>query len=179
MKKLLVILLLLSATVYGQSNEKQVPDEMKDWKKYDQPGYSIQYPAEWKLDDNSSGMPSFIIFAPTDSKKDKFKENVNLVIQDLSGKGIDLDEYTRISEGQIGKYFKDGQVIESARIKKDNGEYQKMVYIGGQGMFDLKYLAFFWVIDEKAYVLTFTGEKDKYDSYQQTAGWIMNSFQLK
>ncbi|MBK7681894.1 MAG: hypothetical protein IPJ26_05200 [Bacteroidetes bacterium] len=36
---------------------------------------------------------SFIIFSPLENDEDKFKENVNLLMQDLTGQNIDLDKY--------------------------------------------------------------------------------------
>lgn len=44
---------------------------------------------------------SLIILSPLESEKDTFRENVNLLIQDLTGLDIGLDQYTKISEDQM------------------------------------------------------------------------------
>jgi hypothetical protein len=41
---------------------------------------------------------SLVLLAPLESAQDKFKENVNLIIQDLCGYTIDLASYAAISE---------------------------------------------------------------------------------
>ena len=101
-KFLAFFFLLVPLFVCSQTTTKQVSDAntstMKGiCKTFDQPNYSIQYPLSWNLNQNQMGT-SFIILSPMESEQDKFSENVNLVIQDMTGKDIDLDKYTKISE---------------------------------------------------------------------------------
>jgi hypothetical protein len=70
-------------------------------------------------------------------------------------------------------------LIESKRIKKSNAEFHKLIYTGDQGVFHLKFEQYYWVIDSKAYVLTFTSEEEKFATYSETGEKILNSFSIK
>lgn len=179
--KILVSFLLLSIPVFGQTTIKSTGNKttLNDWKTLDQVAYSIQYPSTWELNQNEQMGTSFILFSPLESDKDQFKENVNLLIQDISKYHIDLSEYTKISEGQIKTMVTNGTILESVRIKNDNGEYHKLIYSGDQGIFHLTFEQYYWVMNEKAFVLTFTCEQNKFAQKAETGEKILNSFKLK
>lgn len=184
MTKILTSILLLSIVSYGQTTTKQEsgnnqPQTINDWKTLDQSNYSIQYPSTWELDQSGQMGTSFILFSPLESDKDKFKENVNLLIQDVSGQNIDLNKYTEISEGQIKTMITNSALIESKRMKNDRGEYHKIIYSGDQGKFHLKFEQYYWVINDKAFVLTFTSEQGKFADFLEIGEKILNSFILK
>ena len=176
--------LLIPLFACSQTTTKQVSDAKNstinsNWKTFDQPNYSIQYPSSWNLNQNGQMGTSFIILSPKESEQDKFSENVNLIIQDMTGKDIDLDKYTKISEDQIKTLLTNSVIIESKSIKKDNAEYRKFIYTADQGVFHLKTEQYYWVVKEKAYVLTFTSEQNKYADYVEIGEKIMNSFIIK
>jgi len=185
MKQILTVLLLLvSVVAYGQSTIERTTNNnhqqiTSDWKILDQPAYSIQYPSTWDLDQSGQMGTSFILFSPLESDTDKLKENVNLLIQDLSGLQIDLNDYVKISEGQIKTMITNVVLIESNRIKNDTVEYHEIVYSGDQGMFHLQFEQHYWVIDDKAFVLTFTSEKDKFNHSMKIVETILSSFIIK
>lgn len=149
------------------------------WKTLTQNNYTIQYPSNWELSQKGEMNTSFFIFSPFDSDKDIFRENVNLLIQDLSGKNIDLNKYVEISEKQIKSLITNSNISESIRLKKNDKQYHKIIYSGEQGAFKLMFIQYYWVIDNKAYVLTFTSKKDTYNSFKETANKILDSFELK
>lgn len=120
-----------------------------------------------------------MIFSPMESSEDQFRENVNLMIQDLSAYDLDLDSYTELSEQQVGTLFTDAKIIKSKRMKNQSQDYQMIIYNGGQGGAMYTFVQYYWVINDKAYVLTFTCEKDRYRAYKKMGLKIMNSFTLK
>ena len=122
---------------------------------------------------------SFIVLSALESKDDQFRENVNLLIQDLKGQDIDLEKYTAISEHQIKTMVTNASLIESKTIKKDNGEFHKIIYSGDQGIHHLKFEQYYFIRDNKAYVLTFTAELSKFTTFEKIGETILNSFKLK
>ena len=70
-------------------------------------------------------------------------------------------------------------ILETKTLHANNLEYHKIIYTGDQGVFHLKYEQYYWVINDKAYILTFTSEQDKYSGLKETAEKVMNSFMLK
>ena len=184
MTRILLSFMLFTMTVCGQSTIKEDSENKNqlsssDWKTLDQTGYSIQYPSTWELNQSEQMATSFVLFSPIESDSDKFKDNVNLLIQDLTGHNLDIDKYTEISEGQIKTMVTNSILIESVRVSNDRGEYHKIIYTGDQGIFHLKFEQYYWVINDKAFVLTFTCEQDKYAEIKETSGKILNSFVLK
>jgi hypothetical protein len=184
MAKTLTSLLLLSIitcgqTAGGQNPENQPQPTSTDWKTLDQSQFSIQYPSYWEADESGQMGTSFILFSPVESAQDKFEENVNLLIQDLSGNNIDLNLYTEVSEGQVKTMLPNSKLIESKRIKNRTDEYHILIYSGDQGMFHLKFKQYYWVKNNKAFVLTFTSEIEKFSDYAEIADKILNSFVLK
>ncbi|HWY11050.1 MAG TPA: PsbP-related protein [Bacteroidia bacterium] len=171
MTKLFTFLLFLPIVVCGQTANN-------DWKTLDKPNYSIQYPATWELNQSGQMGTSFILFSVLESAQDKFRENITLLIQDLTGKNIDLNKFTEISESQIKTLATNAHLIESKRIKKDT-EYHKIIYTADQGIFHLEFEQYYWVINDKAYILTFTSEHTKFENFKVTGEKILNSFKLK
>jgi hypothetical protein len=165
-----MILVATAAISFGQ--------ETNNWKQLEQNGYSIEYPNDWDLDTSGQMGSSFIIFSKQSSTQDQFRENINLIIQNLTGYTINLDQYTEISLGQIKTMITNGNILESKRLKANGPEFQKVVYTGDQGIYKLKFEQYYWIKNNEAYVLTFTTEVDQFDSYKETGEKILNSFIL-
>jgi hypothetical protein len=180
MIKIVTTILLVLIVAYGQSIGIRGQSETKnDWSRLEEANYSIEYPSSWELNQEGLNQTSFILFSALESDEDKFRENVNLLIQDLSGKNIDLDTYVDITEEQVKNMLPNSLLIESKRVVDDGKEFHKAVYSGVVGQVYLQFEQYFWVIGEAAYVLTFTTEKDKFEDFQETGERILNSFKLK
>ena len=169
--QLIVILFLITnLTVFGQSNK---------WNSLNEKDYSIQYPEKWELKKSGQMGTSFILFSQLTSETDQFKENVNLIIQDLTGHNIDLNKYVEISEGQIKTMITDGNIISSNRFKNKGTEFQKVVYTGKQGIFILKFKQYYWVQNDKAYALTLTCEVNEFNNFKDIGEKMLDSFEIK
>jgi len=140
--------------------------------------YYIKYPEKWTVVENDMGAAFFLI-APKSNENDSFNENVNLIIQDLTGTQIDLDGYVQLSENQIKSTIKEGTIIRSERLKSGSWEIQKIVYTGEINGFKLKLIQQCWVRNSKAYVLTFTAEQTAFEQYKLYGQQILNSFRFK
>lgn len=181
MTKILTTLLLFTFIACGQTQESNnsAKETKHNWKTLDGKDYSIQYPADWELNQSGQMGTTFILFSPLETSQDKFRENVNLLIQDLSGHNLDLNKYVEISEGQVKTMITNSTLIESRRVKTGFDEYHRMIYKGDQGMFHLKFVQFYWVKNDKAYVLTLTCERDKFLVFKEVGEAILKSFTFK
>jgi len=168
---------LSSPTVEAVSAFQQ--DFTEQWKILEGEEYEIQYPAAWDLDQTGQRGTSFVLFAPLDSTADAFRENIGLMIQDLTNYDLNLDQYTELSEEQVRTIFPNSRILESKRIQYPAGDYHRLMYLGDSDVFHLKFVQHFWVNDNHAYVLTFVAEQASFDSYQETGEQIMNTFKLK
>ncbi len=179
--KFLILFLSFPFIASGQSQESDTVsnESNKAWRFFNGSNYLISYPSEWELDLSGQMGTALIIFSPLETSQDQFKENVNLIIQDLSGHNINLDKYAEISEGQIKMMITNSTLIESKKVEDGSGEYHRMIYTGDQGIFHLKFIQYYWIKNEKAFVLTLTCEADKYLEYNKIGEGILNSFKLK
>jgi len=178
----LILFLAINIVSSGQSQTIKSGDKTEDslvWKSLSEDKYEISYPSDWDVDTSGRMGTNFFLFSPLSSQTDQFKENVNLIIQDLTGYNLTLDQYVEISEKQLETMIPDGKIYSNERIKNDQSEYQKIIYSGKQGAFDLKFEQFYWVIRDNAFVLTLTCEKDQFDGYQEIGEKILNSFEIK
>jgi hypothetical protein len=181
MGKILMTILLFTFIVFGQAQEtnNRTKETNPNWKTLDGKGYSIQYPTDWEVNQSGQMGSSFILFSALETSQDKFRENINLLIQDLSGHNLDLNKYVKISEGQVKTMISNSILIESKRVKTGSDEYHQMIYTGDQGMFKLKFEQFYWVKNDKAYVLTLTCEQNKFSDFKDVGEAILNSFTFK
>ena len=180
MKLLFKIAFLILNALFLQVNAQGDDNSVSFRELYfiEKPNYSFAYPANWEENLDKTLGVEFIVLSPLSSAADKFKENINLVIQDLSKYDIDLDKYTELSVDQIKNMVTNSVLIESKRISKGgkNDDFQRVIYSGDQGVFKLKFVQYYFVVDKKAYVLTFTSEQLEFDKYKEGAEETMNSF---
>lgn len=179
--KLTAFLILISNLTACSQNVKsnKQTEVLEGWETLTESNYSIKYPENWELNKSGQMGTNFILFSPLTSDQDQFKENVNLLIQDLTGHNLDLNKYVEISEGQVKTMITDGNIIESERVSNSNINYHKLIYTGKQGIYELKFEQYFWVIENKAYVLTLTTEVEQFNNFQKIGERILNSFEIR
>jgi len=166
----LACLLVFFAEGYCQADKES-------WVVLDQPDFTISYPRNWTLDQTGKMGTAFVLFS--EQINSDFRNNVNLIVQDLNGLGYDLDKYVTLSEGQVKTMITNSQIIESKRLRSASGEFQEVVFTGEQGIFHLKWMQRYWVKGAKAFVLTFTASEATYDQYKQVGEKMLESFKLK
>ena len=170
MRKVLLFTLLIinSVFVFGQT----------EWKSLTDKDFTIEYPDNWDLDKSGQMGTKFYLFSKLSDSSDKFRENVNLIIQDLTGLNLSLDKFVDVSEKQITRMITNGKIVESKRVSNKEFEFHKMIYTGKVGTLDLKFIQYYWVLDNKAFVLTFTSEIKEFDNYVEVGKKIMDSFKI-
>ncbi len=149
------------------------------WKDLNKENFSVQYPGDWELNETGQMGTTFILFSPLDSPEDSFKDNVNFMIQDISAYNLNLDSYIKLTKDQLGAIFQDSKLLTSERMNKDGVASHHLVYAGIQGERNLKFVQYIWVIEKKAYLLTFTAEKSEFEKFKAIQEKIFESFQLK
>ena len=175
----MAIMLPLSFFACGETDTKGEPAKIEEkWITLNDDGYSIDYPESWEVSKSGQMGTVFIISSQLTSDDDSFKENVNFLIQDLTGAGMDLEKYVEVSTEQVQTLITDGDVTESERRKSNGKDFHRILYSGKQGIFHLMFEQYYWVIENKAYVLTFTCEEDTYDEYKKIGEQILNSFEF-
>jgi len=176
MKYIFTLLLLPAFVAYAQTPKKATGTQAA-WKTLKFDNYSIQYPSTWMPDTSRQMGTKFILLSPVESPDDKFRENVNLVTENIAGRHIDLNTYAEAAKEQL-KARLQVTLLEGKKVKKGEGEYYKMIYSADQSNYHLKFQQYYWVTGGTAYVLTFTAEINKFAGFKPTADKIQDSFKF-
>lgn len=168
---------VIHTNVKGNSFKKLPYSFSQSWKQLKGNGYSIQYPKHWCLDNSAKNGLSFVLFSQPPVEK-RFRENVNLLIQDLTGQEINLDKFVKKSEEQIIHMLNGSKILESERVFIYGIEYHKVRYTGKSRGYDLEFLQYYRLWGNKAYILTLACEISQFKKYHTTAKKIMESFRL-
>jgi hypothetical protein len=177
--KCLISLFFLSTCAFANGQSSDAGDTSFEFKIINRGSYSIRYPKNWTVDRTGLMGADLVILSQKDSDSDKFRENVNVMVQDLKGLNMDIEKYVDISTRQIKNLLTKANIIESTRIHQQGNEFHKLIFTGVQGIFSLKTEQYYFVVNEKAFVITFTTEESSYDSYRKTGEMILQSFEPK
>lgn len=175
---IIVVTLIFLQPAVGQSMRKSTAEIPDGWKVLKGENYWMIHPEEWELNTSGQMGTAYALLSPISSSEDKFRENLNFMIQDLSGSNMSLEKYTEISKEQVKTLLTGAKIIESTLISGNTRNYQKTIFTGKQGVFNLIFEQHYWVEDEKAFVLTFTCEENQYEVYKIIGDKMLNSFQL-
>lgn len=171
-------LLLIVTCIFGFTFIYSQGDTSKTWITFSKEQYKIKYPDNWDIDTSKLMGTEFFIFSAKENDSDKFRENISLIIQDLQGQNIDIDKYAQISEGQIKDIATEAKIYDSKKMNIGKPEYFRMIYGMTQGIFKLKIEQYYFVKNEKAFVITLTTELEKFESFKMIGEKILNSFLL-
>ena len=150
-----------------------------NWKEIKSKAYKIQHPSHWIFSQGSADGIAFTLYAPGPKSFSGYEENINLMVQDLEKKNLDLDTYTRMSERQIHTLVENSKMIISERIDSIEVPFHQIIYTGDYNGQKLKWKMRFWVTKNKAYILNYTATKENFGLYIELASEIMDTFKLE
>lgn len=168
--KILLSFLMATQFIFCQIKEK------KELSTLNKSEYQISYSSDLRLNESGKNGMLFLLLTEKINSADDFAENINLIQQDLTNLNINLDKYVEITEKQV---IEKGKLIESKRLKKNGVEYQRIVYEAFINNFDLKFLQYDFIKNNKAYILTFSAKKEEFVKYLKSMEETMKSFKLK
>ena len=173
--KTIIVLSLLLFLVIGAAPTAAA----QKWIKISKKEYSVKAPSDWTIDSSKQMGTDLVIFSMLENGSDKFRENINVLIQNLAGMNINLEKYTAISTGQVKTMAPDAAMVESKTMKAGSTTFQKIIYTATQSGVKLKFEQYYFIANKKAYVITFTAELAKFEIFKPVGEEILNSFVLK
>ena len=178
-KSTIFISIITSFILVSCDNSTGTTKPKDGWNRFTSDTYQIDYPQDWEINQSTEHGTDLAILSEKVNADDQFRENVNLVIQNLKGKRVSLDKYTEVSLAQIKKQMPDAKILIDERVTLNNIPCHKIIYTGNHVIYDVKFEQYFMIIDEIAYVLTYTSHDENYEMYKDDAFSIINSFSLK
>ncbi len=177
--QLACVFMLLGINMSAQSTELVEQTQSNDWLTLDNSAFEIKYPNDWESNNSGLAGTTFILFSELTDANDKFRDNVNLIMQDVAGYNLTLEGYIEISLTQLPSIVPGSKVLVNETLNTEDGPFQKLIYTGKQGEFDLKFEQYIWLVEEQVFVLTLTCEIDTFEQYQKVGEEIMESFIIK
>jgi serine/threonine-protein kinase len=147
-------------------------------------GIRMKYPSYWKLVDHPEG--AIVAFAsPPQTAMDTYSENVNISMQDLSLKPMNLDQFTKTAISQMTGTFKDAvEVVDSGSDELGGYPAFRFVYLlkretpKGEKQDPLKFMNVWIVNGNKAYIFTYGAMEKDYDAFHEEVGTMLKSFTI-
>lgn len=142
-------------------------------------GFSLKYPVTWSFGENQGGAVA-IFYSPKENALDLFRENVNIVVQDLSRQeDMTLKKYTETAIKQMQVVFGTNlQILDSSPTMVSNGAGHQFAFIGKGDQGEINYLCRWTIVGTTAYQITYTGKSLGYPKHLAQAQRIMKSFRI-
>jgi serine/threonine-protein kinase len=141
-------------------------------------GFRLSYPDKWAVTEGVMGTVAAFM-SPLENSDDKFRENVNVLVQALSEyPGMTLEKYEALSIDDMPKFVTDFKLIDRKDAVISGLPAKTITFTGRQGVFQIKFLQAYIIQNERAFVLTYTAEEAQYKKYLAPAQGIIFSIQI-
>lgn len=139
-------------------------------------GFGLEYPSTRNAQENVYGAQA-MFFSPQWSG-DTFRENVGIVTETLPSEMTVADYYTSI-KAQLANIVQWYQELSNEDITLAGVAAKKIVYIGSQGGYQLKWMQILLIKNKTAYIINYTASATTFDEFKKEADAIVSSFILK
>lgn len=146
-------------------NIESVEYENKNYK------FKLNIPFDWSFKENNKWF-DLILFTPED---DEINENLWIKIQELQT-DQSLDSYIWKTESELKNLYRDFSEKEIKNIEVNN--WKSIIYEFSDGWINIKAQQTVFIINDIAYVFTYTATKDTYEKYIEAINKTISSFSL-
>lgn len=163
----LLITFLMSVNTYSQVKKET----------FKKGNFTIEYNSNWELNTTETNGADVVLFTELE-KNDTFRENVNVLVQDLKGMNMTMEKYVTLSEEQIKTLVSDSKIMVSKSVNDKGKRYHMIVWRGYLANNNLKLKQLFFIKNEKAYIITYTALPETFNKFLKEANVILKSFKL-
>jgi hypothetical protein len=141
-------------------------------------GISIQFPSNWE---KSVNLDNFVTFrAPPETDTRIYPAALGLKIQDLSSQNVSLQEVTKVQMSDLKTANPDLKLSESTSTTLAGKPAHKVVFSAtDNNQVERKAMQLWTVIDDKAILITYKAQSDKYSNYLPTIEKMIKSLKVK
>ena len=141
-------------------------------------GISIQFPSDWEKSVNLNDFVTFRAQPETDTRV--YPAALGLKIQDLASQNVSLQEVTKVQISELKATNPNLKLLESTSTTLAGKPAHKVVFSAtDNNQVERKAMQLWTVIDDKAILITYKAQPDKYSSYLPTIEKMINSLQVK
>jgi len=135
--------------------------------------FTVNYPENWEAGE-ISGIAYFR--TPREGTQDTFSENINIIVDNLTGNPVNLEQYTAYFFAVAPTSITGFQLVEKGTVVINGRDASFIVYASVQNGARLRHKLYQIVDDKKGYNLTYTALEVNYDTFLPQAEEIMRSF---
>jgi eukaryotic-like serine/threonine-protein kinase len=140
-------------------------------------GISIQFPSNWE---KSVNLDNFVTFrAPPETDTRIYPAALGLKIQELASKSVLLQEITKVQISELKKSNPNLEFSESTSTTLAGIPAYRVVFTSTDNQVERKAMQIWTIIDNKAILITYKAQPDKYSTYLPTIERMIGSFQAK
>jgi hypothetical protein len=173
-----IIIIALFIIVFESSSNQVVTQEQFLTYEDITTGISIQFPSNWEKSEN---LDNFITFrAPPETDTRIYPAALGLKIQELASKSVLLQEVTKVQISELKKSNPNLAFSESTSTTLAGKPAYKVVFTAtDNNQVERKAMQIWTIIDNKAILITYKAQPDKYSTYLPTIERMIGSFQAK
>jgi hypothetical protein len=140
-------------------------------------GIKIDYPAGWTHELHAGGIVTFL--ASLESDSNTYPAGLGIEIQHLKSKNISLNNITKIQIKNLTQNHPDFKLIESTESKIGGNSAHKIVFTATDYKKNERQAMQIWTLKgDKAYLITYKAEPEKYAKYLPIIRKMLDSFQF-
>jgi hypothetical protein len=136
-------------------------------------GFTIFYPANWE---QRMVGTTLVALSPQESPADTFRENVNVVFENLS-MPMSAQQYAMLSLNAMQTQLNGFQLLQQGPVVVGGHQAHFFIYQHMMGQ-PLQVMAYFLVLGNRGYVITCTASPGDFARYQAFFGQIANTIRF-
>lgn len=154
-------------------------------------GFRFKYPEDWTSVETPIDNLAISLVAPEKNATEPvkrnykssidsiFKTNFNVFCQDLSSCPMSLDAYIERTLDQMKSLHEEFEVVSTEYTQISGATVKKVVCRGNfQGKHRIQFLQYYAIKDFRAYVLTYSADRDYYLNYLDEVNDLISSFEI-
>jgi hypothetical protein len=139
-------------------------------------GFSVMLPKKWEIKKGVMGA-EVIALRPKGGSKDAFRENINVVVENLNGTMLPK-EYFKASQSVLQKVFAEFKVEKSGHTNIDKHDVYWVIFTHKMGGVRAKVLQYLTVEGNKGYVVTGSALPATFDKFKKSFEMVATSLKL-
>ncbi len=136
-----------------------------------------KYPSDWMLKEGLHGSV-VLFFAPVHPAGVHFRENVNIMREDLTYQPLTLDQYQDSTIRSVQQLFSNVKVQEMSIITFAQNPGRRLMYTGNKDQFSMKFLQVWTINDDRVFILSYVAEEVKYAVFLPQVERMIESFEI-
>lgn len=139
--------------------------------------FTVGFPEKWEVVEGVMGQ-DLVAMAPSGDPEDLFLENANIIYAKLDSP-LNRDEYYNYNMQSLQHLLIDYDLEESVDVKLQGRDAKRIIFTHTMGVVNAKVMQYLLLIDDQAFVLTFTADPLDFDRFREKFERIANTFTVK